>query len=187
MESRIIILPNLNRFKRGKRTNDPVMCLRKVQVNNRKGIWWFQVYDMEKAHAMIWKEELIIKLDLTGIAGRTHNNGLKSFYSIDSSQIGAALSGRYVVRISGGSFILHHSLLSFNKTISLIRIRWFNNTYDPYKTLMNTWWLKPSRIPSQLNIAKHKSMSLPQQQAHLTTTSHIYSYKHQVDKNALKC
>ena len=59
-------------------------------------------FDVEKAYDMVWKEGLVIKLNMIGIAGRTYN-WIKDFLldRFIQVRIGKALSGRY--RIGNGT------------------------------------------------------------------------------------
>lgn len=54
---------------------DPVFCLedeiRKSQVNRETVVAVF--LDVEKAYDMMWKEGLLIKLDILGLGGRAFN------------------------------------------------------------------------------------------------------------------
>ncbi|XDV52299.1 hypothetical protein PO909_021042 [Leuciscus waleckii] len=100
MESRGILSPHQSGFRRGRGTMDPVMCLeteiRKAQVNKESVMAVF--FDVEKAYDMVWKEGVMIKLKMIGIAGRTYN-WIKGFLDERSIlvRIGTAVSRRYMV------------------------------------------------------------------------------------------
>ena len=97
MESRGILSPHQSGFRRGRGTMDPVLCLeteiRKAHVNKESVMAVF--FDVEKAYDMVWKEGLMIKLNMIGIAGRTYN--WIKYFLLDiflQVRIGKALSGR---------------------------------------------------------------------------------------------
>jgi len=100
MESRGMISPHQTGFRKGKGTMDPIICLeteiRKAQVNKESVMAVF--FDVEKAYDMVWREGLLIKLNMIGIGGRTYN-WIKDFLMNRFIQvrIGAALSRRYLV------------------------------------------------------------------------------------------
>ncbi len=62
---------------------DPIICLetgvKKAQVNKESGMAVF--FDVEKAYDMIWKEGLMIKLDMMSITGIIYN-WIKIFWLI---------------------------------------------------------------------------------------------------------
>lgn len=65
---------------------DPAVCLqeevRKVQVN--KEIVYAVFFDLEKAYDRMWREGLLIKLQLIGIHGNIYNNTKKALICSDS-------------------------------------------------------------------------------------------------------
>ncbi len=89
---------------------DPIICLetgvKKAQVNKELVMAVF--VDVEKAYDMIWKEGLMIKLDMMIITGIIYN-WIKDFLADRFIQvrIGKVLSGRYMVEngIPQGSII----------------------------------------------------------------------------------
>ncbi len=89
---------------------DPIICLetgvKKAQVNKESGMAVF--FEVEKAYDMIWKEGLMIKLDMMSITGIIYN-WIKDFLADRFIQvrIGKVLSGRYMVEngIPQGSII----------------------------------------------------------------------------------
>ncbi len=106
LESRGIVSPHQSGFRRGRGTMDPIICLetdlKKAQVNKESVMAVF--YDVEKAYDMIWKEGLMIKLDIMGITGRIYN-WIKYFLADKFIQvrIGKVLSGRYMVALRAAS------------------------------------------------------------------------------------
>ncbi len=99
--SRGILSPNQSGFGRGRGTMDPIICLetgvKKAQVNKESGMAVFLM--SEKAYDMIWKEGLMIKLDMISITGIIYN-WIKDFLADRFIQvrIGKVLSGRYMVK-----------------------------------------------------------------------------------------
>ncbi len=89
---------------------DPIICLetgvKKAQVNKESGMAVF--FEVEKAYDMIWKEGLMIKLDMMSITGIIYN-WIKDILADRFIQvrIGKVLSGRYMVEngIPQGSII----------------------------------------------------------------------------------
>ncbi len=89
---------------------DPIICLetgvKKAQVNKELVMAVF--FEVEKAYDMIWKEGLMIKLDMMGITAIIYN-WIKDFLADRFIQvrIGKVLSGRYMVEngIPQGSII----------------------------------------------------------------------------------
>lgn len=75
VESRNLFTCHQSGFRKGRTTMDPVVCLeneiRKAQANKEQVNAVF--FDVEKAYDMLWKEGLLIKLDLLGIGGRMYN------------------------------------------------------------------------------------------------------------------
>ena len=74
LESRGLVSPHQSGFRKGRRTMDPVFCLeaevRKAQVNRDTVVAGF--FDVEK-YDMMWKEGLLIKIDIMGVGGRMYN------------------------------------------------------------------------------------------------------------------
>ncbi len=99
LESRGILSSHQSGFRRGRGTMDPIICLetevKKDQVNKESVMAVF--FDVEKAYDMVWKEALMIKLDMIGITGRTYN-WIKGFWfdRFIQVRIGKFLSGRYM-------------------------------------------------------------------------------------------
>jgi len=75
IEKRDIFSPFQSGFRKGRNTMDPVLCLeadiRKAQINKEVLVGVF--IDVEKAYDMLWKEGLLIKLDMMGIKGKMYN------------------------------------------------------------------------------------------------------------------
>lgn len=75
IERRDIFSPYQSGFRKGRNTMDSVMCLeadiRKAQINKEALVGVF--LDVEKAYDMLWKEGLLIKLDMMGIKGKMYN------------------------------------------------------------------------------------------------------------------
>ncbi len=100
LENRGILSPHQSGFGRGRGTMDPIICLetdvKKAQVNKESVMAVF--FDVEKAYDMVWKEGLMIKLDMIGITGRNYNL-IKDFLfdRFIQVRIGKVLSGRYMV------------------------------------------------------------------------------------------
>ena len=97
---------------------DPVMCLeteiRKAHVDKESVMAVF--FDVEKAYDIVWKEGLMIKLNLIGIAGRTYN--WIKYFLLDrfiQVRIGKALSGRYRIEncTPQGSGILFSIMINY--------------------------------------------------------------------------
>ena len=84
-------------FRKGRGTMDPVLCLeadvRKAQVNKKTAVAVF--FDVEKAYDMMWKEGLLIKLDIMGVGGRMYN-WIKDFL------FGRSIQVRVEKSLSGG-------------------------------------------------------------------------------------
>ncbi len=68
LESRGIPSSHQSGFRRGRGTMDPIICLetevKKDQVNKESVMAVF--FDVEKAYDMVWKEGIMIKLDMIG-------------------------------------------------------------------------------------------------------------------------
>uniref|UniRef100_A0A3P9LEU6 Reverse transcriptase domain-containing protein n=1 Tax=Oryzias latipes TaxID=8090 RepID=A0A3P9LEU6_ORYLA len=100
LESKNLLSPYQNGFRKGRGTMDPVICLeadiRKAQVNKEYLVAVF--FDIEKAYDMVWKEGLLIKLGTLGLNGRIYN-WIKGFLFDRYVQvrIGKSFSTRYVV------------------------------------------------------------------------------------------
>ena len=73
LESRGLVSPHQSGFRKGRGTMDPVLCLeaevRKAQVNKGTVLVVFFMWRM----CNMWKEGLLIKLDIMGVGGRTYN------------------------------------------------------------------------------------------------------------------
>ena len=100
IESRGLLSPSQSGFRRGRGTMDPVMCLeteiKKAHVNKESIMAVY--FDVEKAYDMVWKEGVMIKLNMMGVAGRVYN-WVKEFLFDRCIQvkIGAAMSQKYKV------------------------------------------------------------------------------------------
>ncbi len=74
-------------------------------------------FDVEKAYDMVWKEALMIKLDMIGITGRIYN-WIKDFLfdRFIQVRIGKVLSGRYMVEnIPPGQHRKSNTLFNYDK------------------------------------------------------------------------
>ena len=75
VEKNELMTPYQSGFRRGRSTLDPLLCLesevRKAQANKECVVAVF--FDVEKAYDMMWKEGLLIKLDIMGLGGNVYN------------------------------------------------------------------------------------------------------------------
>lgn len=100
LEKREMVASYQSGFRKGRSTIDSVIRLedeiRKAQINKETMAAVF--FDVEKAYDMLWKEGLLIKLNIMGVGGRIFN-WIMDFLNERTIQvkIGAELSSQYIV------------------------------------------------------------------------------------------
>ena len=108
-ESRGLVSPHQSGFRNGRGTMDPLLCLeaevRKAQVKDETVVAVF--FDVEKVYDMMWKEGLLIKLDIMGVGGRTYN-WIKDF-----------LFGRFI-QVRGGKSLSGWCIMTYHRGALLV-------------------------------------------------------------------